>query len=216
MKLPNAKAHVLLVEDHPLTRKGLIGAIGTQDDLEVCGEAEGWCEALVLIGQQRPDIVVLDLNLKDGNGWELLKQMEADPASPPVLVLSVCDEEVYAVRLLRSGARGYLMKDAPISQVLEAIRKILAGHLAVSDTIASALIHAATGGSAAKTRTSEIDILSDRELQVLEFLRLGMGNSEIAGKMSISQKTVGTYKARLMEKMGVRTTPELLVRVQGR
>lgn len=216
MTLPSAKAKVLLVEDHPLTRKGLIGAIGAQDDLEVCGEAEGWREALVLIGQQRPDIVVLDLNLKDGNGWELLKQMEAEPASPPVLVLSVCDEEVYAVRLLRSGARGYLMKDAPISQVLEALRKILAGHLAVSDTIASALIHAAAGGSAAKARTSEIDILSDRELQVLEFLRLGMGNSEIAGQMGLSQKTVGTYKARLMEKMGVRTTPELLARVQGR
>ncbi len=216
MKRPSAKAHVLLVEDHPLTRKGLIGAIGTQEDLEVCGEAEGWREALVLIGQQRPDIVVLDLNLKDGNGWELLKQMEVDPASPPVLVLSVCDEEVYTVRLLRAGARGYIMKDAPISQVLEAMRKILAGHLAVSDVIASALIHAAASGSAAKTLTSEVGLLSDRELQVLEFLRQGMGNSEIAGQMGLSQKTVGTYKARLMEKMGVRTTPELLVRVQGR
>ena len=101
MKLSNVKAKVFLVEDHPLTRKGLIGAIGTQDDLEVCGEAEGWREAMAMIGSLRPDIVVLDLNLKDGSGWELIKHAEACGLSVPVLVLSVCDEEVYAARVLR-------------------------------------------------------------------------------------------------------------------
>lgn len=206
----NSKHSVMLVDDHPLTRKGLADAINAEPDLEVCWEAEGWREALKHIEAHAPDMIILDLNLKDGNGWELLKQLETNPVAPPVLVVSVCDEEIYAVRLLRSGARGYLMKDAPIGKVLEAIRKILCGNIAVSDTIASSMIEAATHNSAVGGQTKEIGILSDRELQVLEFLRQGLGNIDIAARMGISQKTVGTYKARLMEKLGVRTTPELL------
>jgi DNA-binding NarL/FixJ family response regulator len=208
------RRQVLLVDDHPLTRKGLSDAICAEPDLEVCAEAGGWHEALGLIGQRRPDIVVLDLNLKDGNGWELLKQLDADPVAPPVLVLSVCDEEVYAFRLLRSGAKGYLMKDAPISRVLEAVRKVLNGHIAVSDAMASNLIQAAAHGSGLRLPAKEAGGLSDRELQVLEFLKQGLGNSAIAERLGLSQKTVGTYKARLMEKLSVRTTPELLSLVQ--
>ncbi len=209
------RRQVLLVDDHPLTRKGLLDALNAEPDLEVCGEADSWREALGLIGERNPDVVVLDLNLKDGTGWDLLKQLEVDPASPPVLVLSVCDEEVYALRLLRSGAKGYLMKDTPIGRVLEAVRKVLGGHVAVSDAIASGLIQAAAHGNGLRPQTKELCGLSDRELQVLEFLRQGLGNSAIAERLGRSQKTVGTYKARLMEKMGVRTTPELLARVQA-
>lgn len=206
---------VLLVDDHPLTRRGLSDAIDAEPDLEVCGEADGWREALAAIGQQRPDIVVLDLNLKDGNGWELLKKLEGPPVLPPVLVLSVCDEEVYAARLLKCGAQGYLMKDAPIGRVLEAVRKVLDGHVAVSDAMASRLIQSATTGNDLRPGSKEISGMSDRELQVFEFLRQGLGNSTIAERLGLSHKTVGTYKARLMEKMGVRTTSELLARVQA-
>jgi DNA-binding NarL/FixJ family response regulator len=209
------RRQVLLVDDHPLTCKGLMDAIAAEPDLEVCGAAAGWREALELIGQRRPDIVVLDLNLQDGNGWDLMKQLELDPASPPVLILSVCDEEVYALRLLRAGSKGYLMKDAPISRVLEAVRKVLGGHIAVSDTMASSLIQVAAHGSGPRPEENEISGLSDRELQVFEFLRQGLGNSAIAERLGLSQKTVGTYKARLMEKLGVRTTPELVARVRG-
>lgn len=210
----NSKHSVMLVEDHPLTRKGLADAINAEPDLEVCWEAEGWREVLGLLERHRPDMIILDLNLKDGNGWELLKQLESNPVAPPVLVVSVCDEEVYAVRLLRSGARGYLMKDAPIGKVLEAIRKILNGNIAVSDSIASSMIQAAANNIAVGGQTKEIGILSDRELQVLEFLRQGLGNIDIAARLGISQKTVGTYKARLMEKLGVRTTPELIAQIR--
>lgn len=209
MKLPNVKAKVLIVEDHPLTRKGLIDAIGTQADLEVCGEAEGWRASIEMIGSQRPDIVVLDLNLKDGNGWEVIKHAEACGLKMPILVLSVCDEEVYAARVLRSGAMGYLMKDTPVDVILEAIRKVLSGHIAVSNEVSSHLILSATRAGAKTDEASELDQLSDRELQVFELLRQGFGNSEIAIQIGISQKTVGTYKARLMEKMGVRTAPDL-------
>ena len=204
------KAKVLLVEDHPLTRKGLIGAIGTQDDLEVCGEAEGWREALAMIGALRPDVVVLDLNLKDGSGWELIKQVEACGLNVPILVLSVCDEEVYAERVLRLGAKGYLMKDTPVGGVLEALRKVVSGHIAVSNEVSSQLILSAMRANGKAGAASELDLLSDRELQVFELLRRGFGTSEIAEQMGINYKTVSTYKARLMEKMGVRTTPDLL------
>jgi DNA-binding NarL/FixJ family response regulator len=209
------KRRVLLVDDHPLTRKGLAEAIGGEADLEVCGEAEEWRVALTLMESARPDVVMLDLNLKDGSGWDLLKQLDSDPASPPVLVLSVCDEEVFAARLLRSGAMGYLMKDAPIAKVLEAVRKVLAGHIAVSDAVASHLMQLVTAGACKADRSCGLGGLSDRELQVLDYLRQGMGNREIAERLGVSDKTIGTYKSRLMEKLGVRTTPALIAKLQS-
>lgn len=209
------KKRILVVDDHPLTRQGLCDAIKAQNDMMVCGEAEGWREALKKNNSLNPDIILLDLNLKDGNGWELLRQFEADSTHTPVLVVSVCDEDIYAARLLQSGAKGYLMKDAPITRVLEAIRKVLAGHIAVSDSIASQLIHTAMQGNGKLSAASELALLSNRELQVYALLKEGRTNREVAEHMGVSQKTVGTYKARLMEKFGVRTTPALMVRMQN-
>lgn len=186
---------------------GLAEAISAEADLEVCGEADGWHDAIIVAREQRPDLVVLDLNLKDGSGWDMLKQMDPALGPPPVLVLSVCDEEIYAARLIKSGAMGYLMKDEPIQRVLEAMRKVLAGHIAVSDSIATSLIQTSTLRSG---QTSEMGGLSNRELQVFELLKQRLTNKEIASRLNISQKTVGTYKARLMEKFGARTTLELL------
>lgn len=212
--MTNGKKRVLLVDDHPLVRKGLEEAIVVDEDLEVCGEASGWREALEAIKAQRPDIVILDLNLKDGNGWHLLDILKLQPERPPVLILSVCDEEVYAERLLRAGAQGYLMKDASLDTLKKAIRKILTHQVAVSDAIATSLINRATMNHAESDENSELDTLSDREIQVMELLCAGMNNLNIAERMGISPKTVGTYKARLMEKLGVRTTPELLMRLK--
>jgi len=211
---PMVKKRVLVVDDHPMTRQGSCAAIDAQDDLVVCGEAEAWREALKKTISLKPDIILLDLNLKDGNGWDLLRQFAASGINTPVLIVSVCDEDIYAARLLQSGARGFLMKDAPIAKIIEAIRKVLDGHIAVSDTIASQLIHAATKGSGKMSAASELALLSNRELQVYELLKAGRNNGEIAESLGISQKTIGTYKARLMEKFGVRTAPELMVRIQ--
>ena len=204
------RRQVLLVDDHPLTRKGLRDAINAEPDLEVCGEAEGWKEALGILKQRRPDVVVLDLNLKDGNGWDLLTYLGTGPDAPPVLILSVCQEEFYAQRLVRAGAKGYLMKDTPISQVLGAVRKVLGGHIAVSDAMASAMIQSAAHVNDRMAHTNEISGLSGRELQVFELLKQRLGNSAIAERLGVSPKSVGTYKARIMEKLGVRTTPRLL------
>jgi DNA-binding NarL/FixJ family response regulator len=210
----NGKKRVLLVDDHPLTRKGMGEAIIAEEDLEVCGEAEGWREALELIKTQNPDIVILDLNLKDGNGWNLLDNLKPLSGRPPVLVLSVCDENVYAERLLRAGAQGYLMKDTSLDNLVKAIRKILTHQVAVSDAIATSLINRATLNQPEIEEKTELNTLSDREIQVMELLCSGINNLQIAERMGISPKTVGTYKARLMEKLGVRTTPELLIRLK--
>ena len=209
------KSKILVVDDHPLTRKGLCEAIMSQDDLLVCGESETWLGALELIRHKRPDAVVLDLNLKDGNGWDLVRHVQAEKLNTRILVVSVCDEQVYASRLLRAGARGYLMKDAPVSQVLAALRNVLSGGIAVSDAIVSDMIQVTTKKFGKTEKASEISALSNRELQVLEHLRQGLGNQEIGEKLGISHKTIGTYKARLMEKYGVRTTPELMAQVRS-
>ncbi|MFZ4694350.1 MAG: response regulator [Verrucomicrobiia bacterium] len=209
------KKRILVVEDHPLVRKGLCDAINADADLQVCGEAESWHDAQQQVLESPPDLMVLDLNLKDGNGWTLLDQLRAAEKLPPTLVLSVCAEEVYARRLLQSGARGYLMKDEPIPQILEAIRKVIRGHLAVSDAVASNIIgNAAQGDVAAVDARTEMEALSDRELQVFEMISQGLGNKEIAERLGIGQKTISTHKIRLMEKLGVQTTPALVARTQ--
>jgi DNA-binding NarL/FixJ family response regulator len=159
---------------------------------------------------------VLDLNLKDGKGWELLRQVRTEKLNARILVVSVCDEQVYAVRLLKAGARGYLMKDAPVSQVLGAIRKVRGGDSAVSEAVAARLIQNATQKFGRAKASSDSVALSNRELQVFEYLRQGMGNRVIAERLAISQKTIGTYKARLMEKLGVRTSPELMASMQAK
>lgn len=200
---------VVVVDDHPLIRKGLCEAIRAEADLRVAGEAASYRDALDLLRKEQADILVLDLNLKDGNGWTLLQQLKAEGLLPYTLILSVCDEEVYAQRLLQAGARGYLMKGEPTGIVIEAIRKILAGHVAISDTMTARLLQAS-----AKPPARSLDELSDRELQVYQMLGQGLSNKTIGERIGISPKTIGTYKARLMEKLGVRTTHELVERTK--
>ena len=203
---------VLLVEDHPAMREGLRTAIACQPGLRVAGEAATWHAALRLTQELKPDVLVLDLNLPDGNGWSLLEQLRSLQALPPTLVLSVCDEALYARRLLRAGARGYLMKDEPIGSVLQAIREIHAGHMVTSRALSSELMTQALDlapppeGANLSAAAGE---LSNRELQVLGLIARQLSNKEVATCLGLSDKTVHTYKTRLMTKLGVRTTPEL-------
>ncbi len=202
-----ARKRILVVDDHPLVRNGLCQAIGATSDLKVCGEAEGWREALEKMSAAEPDLIVLDLNLKDGSGWSLLEQLHSSGQLCPVLVLSVCDEQVYAQRVLKAGARGYLMKDTPIKAVLLAIRKVLSGKLVLSEAMTSLMLeYASSHGSS----LSPVEQLSTRELQVYAMLGRGLSNKAIADNLGVSHKTIGTYKARLMEKLGCRSTPELI------
>jgi DNA-binding NarL/FixJ family response regulator len=211
----NAPLRVLIVDDHPLTRDGLRSAITAQAGLQVSGEAATWHDALRLAQELRPDVMVLDLNLPDGNGWSLIDRLKAAQALPPTLVLSVCDEQIYARRLLRSGALGYLMKDEPGATILQAIRDVARGQRVTSPTLAEQLRQESPGDPEEPIPAEPADglgELSDRELQLFALLGQGERNKEIAGRLRLSEKTVSTYKVRLLKKLGVKTTPELMER----
>lgn len=203
---------LLLVEDHPATRAGLAACLTAEPDMEVCGQTDSRQQALVLTRELRPDALILDLQLRDGTGWTVLETLAATHELPPTLVFSIFDEVIHAERLLRAGARGYLAKDTPLERVPAAVRKILAGHLAVSHRMATRMLEQAlrqTLNEPEEQESRELQVLSDRELQVLQMFSQGLGNKEIATQLNLSAKTVGTYKARLIEKLGISTAPEL-------
>jgi len=211
----SAPLRILIVDDHPATRDGLRIAIVPQPDLQVVGEAATWQSALRLAHELRPDVMVLDLNLPDGNGWTLIEQLKSTKSLPSTLVLSVCDEQIYARRLLRAGARGYLMKDEPLAIVLQAIRDVASDELVASPSLTKQLMQEAIGGLEESIRTepaSGIGELSDRELQIFALLGKGERNKEVAAHLGLSEKTVATYKVRLLKKLGVSTTPQLMER----
>jgi len=200
---------ILVVDDHPLVLHGLASSINAQEDLCVVGQAESWHDAMECLRETRPDVMLLDLNLKDGNGWTLLEELSAKGKLLPTLVLSVNDELSYGRRLLQAGAMGYLMKNAPIKEIFAAIRKVAAGELAVSPRLSRELVRHA-GGRGSANAQDELEALSDRELQVSMFLIEGLTMDEISQRLAISAKTVSTYKGRLMKKLRVRTTLQLV------
>lgn len=201
--------HVFLVDDHPFVRLGLRTAIEQHPDFAVVGEADSCAAALARIPVLHPDLLVLDLNLGDGNGWTLIEQLREAKALPPTLVLSVCDEALYAERLLRAGARGYLMKNAPSERIVAALREIHSGQLVVSPAVASRFLRNRLGEEPEKAPAG--NQLSDQELRVFDLLAEGRRNCEIAEHLGVSEKTISTVKTRLMKKLGVRTTAQLLL-----
>ncbi|PYI89655.1 MAG: DNA-binding response regulator [Verrucomicrobia bacterium] len=201
------KARVFLVDDHAVVREGLRGLIEQEHDLTICGESGDAADALSRIQATRPDLVLLDLSLRQGSGMELLKDLAIQDPSVPVLVLSMHDEMIYAERALRAGARGYVMKGSTSQQVITAIRRVLSGKVFISDGVMSSI---ATKLGRPKSDRPPIHRLSDRELQVFEFLGQGLSTSQIAERMHLSVKTVQVYFARLKEKFGVTGAKELL------
>ena len=205
----SAPLHVFLVDDHPFVRLGLRTAIEQHPDFTVVGEADNCADALAHIPTLRPDLLVLDLNLGDGNGWTLIERLRDAKALPPTLVLSVCDESLYAERLLHAGARGYLMKNAPSERIVAALREIHSGQLVVSPAVASRFLRNRLGEEPEKAPAG--NQLSDQELRVFDLLAEGRRNCEIAEHLGVSEKTISTVKTRLMKKLGVRTTAQLLL-----
>jgi DNA-binding NarL/FixJ family response regulator len=203
------KARVVVVDDHPIVRRGLVQMINNEGDLEVCGEAETIVEALKVMAAAKPDVAIVDLYLKGASGLELLKDVKVRYPKMPVLVLSMYDESIYAERALRAGARGYMMKEEATERVLVAIRRILAGQLYLSEAMAARLLHLFVDGRA-DHGTSPTDRLSDRELEVFQLIGNGLGNSQIAAKLHLSAKTIETYRAHIKEKLNLQDSTELL------
>jgi DNA-binding NarL/FixJ family response regulator len=200
---------VLLVDDHPLVREGLVNLISQQADLQICGEAGNEPQALELIRMVQPDVAIVDISLETGSGIELIKSIKAMFPAVTVLVLSMHDESLYAERALRAGARGYIMKREAAKKVIEAIRCVLAGQLYVSDKVAALMAEKFVEGRSAAT-ASPIEQLSNRELEVFQLLGLGHNTRQIADHLHVGFKTVQAYCARIKEKLKLANATELL------
>ena len=204
-----AKRRVLLVDDHPMTREGLAAIINRQPDLEVCGEASNAAEAMSELSKSQPDLMVTDMTMPGRSGIEFLKDVHALMPGLPMLVLSMHDEMLYAERALRSGARGYLMKDAGSAKVMEVIRLVLNGQPYVSPQMSARLLDAATGRRP-RGSSSPIEKLSDREFEVFHLLGSGKRTKEIASTMHLSPRTVEVYRERIKNKLQIKDATSLL------
>lgn len=199
---------VLVIDDHPFFREGLVTWIQRQPQLDCCGEAETLVDARRALGELKPDLVLLDLQLRDGDGLDLLRQPPSGRPLPPTIVLSQRDESLYAERALRAGARGYVMKDEATATVLRAIEAVLAGGVYVSPAINRQLLNRfAVTSSRSK---SILPQLSNRELQVYRMLGEGRNSKAIAAELGISTKTVDSYRESLKQKLGLPDSVALL------
>ncbi|MHC4272016.1 MAG: response regulator transcription factor [Planctomycetota bacterium] len=190
------KTQVFIVDDHPVVRDGLTTIINHEQDLNLCGGADDAHQALKAIGELKPDVVIVDISLKNSDGIELTKSIKENHPKSPVVVLSVHDESIYAERALRAGARAYLMKDAVSENIVTAIRTVLGGEIYVSNTISKKFLHKIAGDKAG-TKQTLIENLSDREFEVFRLIGKGHKASQIDKNLHLSVKTVETYRGRL-------------------
>jgi DNA-binding NarL/FixJ family response regulator len=195
------RARILIVDDHPAVREALAIRIGRQRDLEVCGEAADISEALRLIADTQPDVAVVDISLKTGDGIDLIKRIKDRNDRVRMLVWSMHSESLYAERALRAGALGYINKDQATDKIVEAIRRVLAGKVWLSEAMAERVLHRAVGTGQPEVTLSPLDALADRELEVFRLIGQGVKTAEIAERLHLSVKTVETYRDRIRQKL---------------
>lgn len=199
---------ILIVDDHPIFRQGIVQLLEHERDLTVCAEAETAPKALSEIAKHHPGLVIIDITLKGMNGIELMKTIKVQYPKLLTIVLSMHDEALYAERALRAGARGYVMKQEASEQVLTAVRKVLAGELYVSPAMGEQMIRKFVNG--AESPASTVETLSDRELEVMELIGRGQGTRQIAEVLNLSVKTVESHRAHIKEKLNLKTSPEMM------
>ena len=207
--LRKPKTRVLLIDDHPVLRKGLGQLINQEPDMMVCGEAEDAPKAFEAVSALTPDVAVVDISLKGGNGIELIKNVKARHPDLAMLVLSMHDEALYAERALRAGSLGYIMKEEAIGQVLVAIRKVLTGEIFLSDRMKSKMLQQLATGRA-KAVASPIEHLTDRELEVFRLIGEGHSTRQIAGELHLSIRTVEAYREYIKHKLSLKNSTELV------
>lgn len=203
------KARILIVDDHPIVRRGLIQLIGHDPDLVVCGEAEDAHGALAAIAENAPDLAVVDISLKGSNGIDLLKQIRSRFPRLKVIVLSMHDEALYAERALKTGAKGYIMKQEAPEQILGAVRTALDGEVFVSERMKRRLLQRMVGQPVPASGSPQA-LLSDRELEIYELIGRGLGTRRIAESLHVSVKTVETHRAHIKEKLHLESGSELV------
>jgi DNA-binding NarL/FixJ family response regulator len=199
---------IVIVDDHPMVRERLAEIINREADMKVCGEAEDRPNALEVIGREQPNLAIVDLTLKRSNGLDLIKDLRAMHPELRILVVSMQEENLYAERVIRAGAHGYITKQEATRKILEAIRLVLSGKVYLSDALSSDILSRMVGKS--KTPGSSFELLTDRELQVFDLVGQGFGTRQIAEQLGLDVKTVETYRARIKDKLELKDASELL------
>jgi len=208
--MPSAPARrkIFIIDDHPMMREGLRGAINREPDLQVCGEAENARQAMEQIERQAPDLVLLDVNLPDKSGLELVKDLRAICPQLIILAISMHDESLYAERMLRAGASGYITKQKPNEELIKAIRMVLEGHLYVSKEVSESVLRRFSGEPDAKQ--SPLVALTDREFEIFQLIGEGKSPKEIAATLHLSSKTVAVHNANIRQKLHLKSTAQLI------
>ena len=203
-----AQKKILIVDDHPMMREGLRRVIGRELDLMVCGEAANARQAVEAVAKFLPDLVLMDITLPGKNGLELVKDLKALHPKLAILAISMHDESLYAERMLRAGASGYITKQQPSDQLVRAIRQVLEGHLYTSPELSERLLRRFSG--LPLQTQSPVEVLSDREFEILHLIGEGNSSKEIARQLSISGKTVDVHNANIRRKLHLHTTAQLI------
>ena len=203
-----AMARIIIIDDHPAIRDGLATRIVLEPDLEVVGEAADVAEGMIQIERTRPDLAVVDISLKTGNGIDVIKKTKERFPEVRILVWSMYDESLYAERALRAGAMGYINKENASDEIISAIRTVLSNEVFLSPNMSSKVLQRMISGKRNMDQ-SPVESLSDRELQTFQFIGLGLNTADIAKKMDLSPKTIETYRARIKQKIDVKDMAEL-------
>jgi len=203
------KIRVLIVDDHPLMRRGVQDVLSGDPELEICGEAEDVADALAQVRSKRPDLVILDVSLPSGSGLELVKDIRSLCSATRSLVLSMHDDAVFAERALRAGALGYINKGRTGTELLAAIRKVLQGEIALSPEMADQLLRRAVTGAKTPERGGGVGSLSDHELEVFELIGRGLNTRDIAERLCVSVKTVEAHREHIKKKLALCSAAEL-------
>lgn len=203
------RKRILLVDDHPMMRAGMAQLINKQPDLEVCGEAGSPAEAFAHLAKSGPDLLLTDMTMPGRSGVEFIRDVLALHPTLPIVILSMHDEGVYAERVLRAGARGYIMKEAGGEQVMVAIRRVLGGQAYVSQKLSARILDALTGHRPRGSH-SPIEKLSDREFEVFQLIGQGKSTRDIADQLHLSPKTVDVHRGHIKEKLELKEATALI------
>lgn len=205
-------ARILIVDDHPIVQQGYSQLIGNQDDLDVCGVAGSGQEALEQMAQTNVDLAIVDISLKDSSGIELVKQIKQRHSRTRILVISAHDENLFAERALEAGALGYINKQEAIDKLIEALRRVLAGEVYVSEHITRRLLKNRVDNRQPSAQVTTLEKLTDRELQVFQMIGHGQSTKKIAGQLHLSPKTIERYKENIKRKLELQNSTELVQR----
>ena len=200
---------IMVVDDHPMTRNGIADWIRCEQDLSVCAEAQNAEQALEAVSKSNPDLVLADIALPGKSGLELIKDLRAMQPDLPILVISMHDESLYAERVLRAGARGYIMKHEGGDDIIRAIRQVLSGKLYVSEQMSARILEGVSGRQHA-TQCSVIKQLTDRELEIFQLIGQGLSTQQVASKLHLSAKTVHAHRASIKDKLEIKSVNELI------